>query len=200
MYIWIAGLCTGLIGYLMVNNINLCLLELQRMQRLFAALIFLVCVLFGETVYCLASLSGMRFLLQYPIWVLAARILAIVFLLFIGVGSLLERSEIKHPDRFSRNMIRRGYWSVFIHPQQIPFWLFWGLLLLDRGILRPETGDFRQLAAANALGSFLSLVLYWFYGNRLIEYFSLKRSFLKNLVAVICLLSAAFLFADIIGN
>lgn len=198
MYIWIAGLCTGFIGYLMVNNINLCLLEMQRGGKTRAAAFFVLLVLGFEVLYCLLSLWGMKFLLQYPAWVLATRISAIVFLLIIGSWSLLEKGT-EQPDKFRRNVIRRGYWSVLVHPQQIPFWLFWGLLLADKGLLQPRLSDFLQLAAANAVGSFLVLATYWKYGNQLIERFSLRRTFLKNLVGVICLLSAVFLFADIIG-
>lgn len=200
MYVWMAGFCTGIIGYLMVNNINLCLLELQRLERYKAAALFVILVLIFETAYCLASLRGMQFLLQYPVWVFAARILAIAFLLIIGIGSLLENSEAARAEKISRNIIRRGYWSVWMHPQQIPFWLFWGMLLLDRGILQAKAVDFIQLSAANCLGSLLSLALYWLYGNRLISYFSLKRTLLKNLVGIICLISAFFLFADILGD
>lgn len=200
MYVWMAGFCTGIIGYLMVNNINLCLLELQRLERHRAALLFVILVLIFETAYCLVSLRGMQFLLRYPLWIFAARILAIAFLLFIGMWSLLETGKAADGEKISRNIIRRGYWSVWVHPQQIPFWLFWGILLLDQGILQARLSDFIQLSVANCLGSLLSLGIYWYFGNRLIAYFSLKRSFLKNLVGIICLISAVFLFADILGE
>jgi hypothetical protein len=199
MYIWIAGLCTGFIGYLMVNNINLCLLELQRVNKRGQAFFFVFWVLLFEALYCIGSLRGMKFLLQFPSWVLIARIAAIAFLLVIGAWTLLEKGN-EPEERLRKNIILRGYWSVFVHPQQIPFWLFWGLLLTDKGIMEAEDADFLILAVANSIGALLVLALYWLAGNQLIERFAVNRRFLKNLVGVICLISAAFLLADIIRN
>lgn len=197
MYIWIAGFCTGFTGYLMVNNINLCLLELQQVNKRVQAFFFVFWVLLFEALYCIGSLRGMKLLLQFPAWVLVARITAIVFLLIIGAWTLLEKRN-EPEERLRKNIILRGYWSVFVHPQQIPFWLFWGLLLTDKGIMKAEDADFLILAGANSLGALLVLVLYWRVGNQIIERFAVNRRLLKNLVGVICLLSAAFLLADII--
>ena len=40
--------------------------------------------------------------------------------------------KVNDAEQQQQNIIRRGYWSIFVHPQQIPFWCFWGIFLIKK--------------------------------------------------------------------
>ncbi|MGC4057681.1 MAG: hypothetical protein QM743_06090 [Chitinophagaceae bacterium] len=198
MIIILIGLIIGIVGYIMVNNVNLCLLELNRKSSRSSLVFFCILALVFEGAYCFCTLYMLERLMHYPLVIRIAQYLSIGFLFAIGLWTLLESS--KQQEALQENIIRRGYWSVIIHPQQIPFWFFWGLLLIRKQLLIPDSSHFLLLSIANCAGSLIVFLLYIRYGNKLIERFRIRRNLLKNIVGVICLGSGVLLAVDILRS
>lgn len=196
MIILLIGIAIGFMGYLMVNNINLSIIEIKGENKKTKLTIFIILALLLECIYCFFSLYGLQFLMDYPTIILTAQYVSVAFLFILGLWSLLEQP--KNQTQMRENIIRRGYWSIFVHPQQIPFWFFWGIILIKKEYLHTDSLSLIVFALANAAGSLLILLGYAAYGNKIISMLNVKRKHLKNLVGIVCLSSACFLLYDIL--
>ncbi len=185
----------GFWGYLMIANINLAVLELAKHGTRIQLSRFLIFCLIFEFIYCFGSLYFLNFLKIYPFVILIAQYIAIVFLLIIGLWAFFERPKGIITER--KNIIKRGYWSFIVHPQQIPFWLFWGILLMEKNVITTDVVTLLFFAAFNILGAFCMLMCYVLFGNKLISLIKLKLTFIKKLVGVLCVVTAIYMMIDI---
>lgn len=185
----------GFWGYLMIANINLAVLELAKHGTRTQLTRYIVVCLFFEFVYCFGSLYFLNYLKIYPQVILIAQYIAIVLLLILGFWALLEKSKDIIIER--KNIIRRGYWSIIIHPQQIPFWLLWGIFLMERNIISTDAVSLLFFAAFNIFGAFCMLMCYVMFGNKLISLIKLNLSVIKKVVGVLCIATAIYMMFDI---
>jgi threonine/homoserine/homoserine lactone efflux protein len=198
MAILAIGILIGFLGYLMINNINLAVIELQLRGNKAELACFIFLTLLFECLYCFFSLYCLQCLMDYPKIILTAQYSSILFLLFIGFWSLFEK--VKSNTQMEQNMIRRGYWSVFVHPQQIPFWFFWGIILIKKNYLHTDHLSLLLFTLSNAAGSLLVLLCYTRYGNKMIRMLNVQKKHLKNIVGIICIASAGFLLYDVLQH
>ncbi|MBL7713470.1 MAG: hypothetical protein JNL13_13445 [Chitinophagaceae bacterium] len=198
MTILAIGILIGFLGYVMINNINLAVIELQARGSRVQLWVFIFLALLLECVYCFFSLYCLQCLMAYPQIILAAQYSSIAFLLIIGCWTLFER--VKSNVQLQDNIIRRGYWSVFVHPQQIPFWFFWGILLIKKEYLRTDSLSLLFFSLSNVFGSMLVLLCYTRYGNRIIKVLRVQKKHLKNIVGIICIASAGLLLYDVLQH
>ena len=133
----------------------------------------------------------MQYLMIYPKVIIIAQYIAIAFLLILGFWALFEKPKDIETER--KNIIRRGYWSAIIHPQQVPFWLFWGIILIENQIINGDIGSLLFFAAFNVLGAFCMLMIYVVYGNKLISLIKLNLHIIKKIVGIICLVTALYM-------
>ena len=181
----------GFWGYLMIANINLGVLELAKHGNKSALTKYLVVILTFEFIYCFGSLYFMQYLMIYPKVIIIAQYIAIAFLLILGFWALFEKP--KDIETARKDIIRRGYWSAIIHPQQVPFWLFWGIILIENQIINGDIGSLLFFAAFNVLGAFCMLMIYVVYGNKLISLIKLNLHIIKKIVGIICLVTALYM-------
>ncbi|HTN17688.1 MAG TPA: hypothetical protein VL092_08410 [Chitinophagaceae bacterium] len=196
MTILVIGILIGFLGYAMINNINLAVIELQERGSKVQLWVFIALALLLECAYCFFSLYCLQCLMAYPQIILAAQYISIGFLLIIGCWTLFEKT--KNSMQLQDNIIRRGYWSVFVHPQQVPFWFFWGILLIKKEYLHTDSLCLLLFSLSNALGSLLVLLCYTRYGNRIIRVLNVQKKHLKNIVGIICIASAGILLYDVL--
>lgn len=194
MMIILIGLLIGIWGYLIVGNINLSVIELSEKKNSRWLIFFIALAILFEFLYCFFTLYALQYLMDFPTVISIAQYTSVAFLLIIGFWSLLEK--VKTPKELSRNIIRRGYWSIVVHPQQIPFWFFWGIILMDKEWLSTSTGSLIGFSLANSIGGLLILICYAFFGSKIIKMLNLNRRVIKNFVGVVCIISAIILIVD----
>ena len=131
----------------------------------------------------------------YPKVILIAQYIAIAFLLILGFWALFEKPKDIEIER--KNIIRRGYRSAIIRPQQVPFWLFWGIILIENQIINGDMGSLLFFAAFNVLGAFCMLMIYVVYGNKLISLIKLNLHIIKKIVGIICLVTALYMMWEL---
>jgi hypothetical protein len=187
----IAGILIGFWGYLMVGNINLSIVELSTHEVKQKLIQFITFTILFESLYCFVTLYCLQLLMAFPTIIHIARYASVVFLFFIGFWSILEKNNSAVP--FHANIVRRGYWSMIIHPQQISFWFFWGIILIQKGVLHIDVFSVFLFTIANAIGVFLILLCYACYGKKIFFYLNLNRKQLKFFVGIICISSALLL-------
>lgn len=185
----------GFWGYLMISNINLALLELAKHGSKTAMIRYFIVILTFEFIYCFGSLYFLQYLRSYPMVILIAQYIAIAFLIILGFWAMFEKPKSIATER--KNIIRRGYWSAIIHPQQVPFWLFWGIILVEKQIINGDIGSLLFFAAFNVFGAFCMLMLYVGFGNKLISIIKLNLHIIKKIVGLFCLLTALYMIWEL---
>lgn len=195
--ILLIGLLIGFLGYVMINSINLSVIEISYQNKKRQLMFFIFLTLLFESFYCFFSLYCLQFLMTYPKVILMAQYVSVAFVFLIGFYTLFEK--VKDAAQQQQNIIRRGYWSIFVHPQQIPFWFFWGIVLIKKSYLQTNNLSLVLFTLSNALGALIILFLYAYFGNRIIALLNLNRKYLKNIVGIICIASGFFLLYDILS-
>lgn len=195
--ILLIGFLIGFLGYVMINSINLSVIEISYQNKKRKLLFFIFLTFLFESLYCFFSLYGLQFLMTYPKVILMAQYVSVAFVFLIGFYTLFEK--VNDAEQQQQNIIRRGYWSIFVHPQQIPFWCFWGIFLIKKSYLQTNIFSLLFFTLSNALGALIILVLYAYFGNKIIALLNLNRKYLKNFVGIICIASGFFLLYDILS-
>lgn len=192
----VIGFLIGIWGYFIVGNINLSVIELSEKKNKLWLVFFIALAILFEFLYCFFTLYALHYLMDFPVLISIAQCSSVVFLLLIGFWILFEK--VKTPKELSRNVIRRGYWSIIVHPQQIPFWFFWGIILIEKGWLSATTISLLRFSLANSVGGLFILICYAFFGSKIIKMLHLNRKLIKNFVGIACIISAIILIFDLL--
>jgi len=185
----------GFWGYLMIGNINLAVLELAKYERRSALTRFIAVLIIFEFIYCFGSLYFLQYLTIYAQVILIAKYTAILLLIILGLWALLEKPGDVIIER--KNIVIRGYWSAILHPQQIPFWLLWGVYLIETNVITSDVVSLAFFAGFNVFGAFCMLMCYVRFGNKLISLIKLNLHIIKRVVGVLCLITAVYMIYDI---
>lgn len=186
----------GFWGYLMIGNINLAVLELAKYESRAALTRFIAVLLIFEFIYCFGSLYFLQYLTIYAQVILIAKYTAVVLLVILGLWAILEKPKDVIIER--KNIVIRGYWSAILHPQQIPFWLLWGVYLIETNVITNNVVTLSFFAAANVFGAFCMLMCYVRFGNKLISLIKLNLHIIKKFVGFLCLGTAAYMLYELL--
>lgn len=182
----ILGIPIGIYGYLLPGNINLMVLHLARTKRLAYLSLVMFLILLFESLYCLGTLQGVKYLFKHPELLLKLKIFAGILTLLMGIWMLIEK---KSEEKTTKHTLQRGLFSVIVHPQQIGFWLF--VFVLFPNIFEDLIAQ-KQLfyfVLYNAIGTFIIVALYAVLGHKLLRWFKLKLSILNSLLGVVYVLT-----------
>lgn len=189
------GIPIGFYGYLLPGNINLMVLLLYSERRFGFLLKMLVLILFFESLYCFTSLYLLICLSSKMQWINIIENLGFCLTFVLGIWMIIEENTTQ---KAKRHIIYRGVFSIIIHPQQIPFWLFVGVLLQGLSLASWDKDLLIQFVFFNAIGTLLVLALYAIYGDKLLAFFNLKISQVNKIVGVIyILISISFILKQI---
>jgi threonine/homoserine/homoserine lactone efflux protein len=176
------GFIIGFLGYLPPGNINLTAVQLglsESAKRLWAFILFAA---FMEFVYCYGSLLGMNFLLQQPHWINVLKWSAVAVFLLLGGLSLLpvkEGIESKYAG------IRKGVLIAIFNPLQIPFWLVWGVYVMQNNWVEANQWSMGLFSFITATGTIAVLWMYAVAGKRLVEKLNINRALLNRIIGVL---------------
>lgn len=185
------GILIGLYGYLFPGNINLMVLDLYRTKKFKLLFFILVLILVFETMYCSVSLNFLTFIKEDSSLFFKFKFGSYLLLVVMGLWMLFENR--KNLVATQKNTLYRGVFNTIIHPQQIPFWLIVGVFInsiIDTTNIYTLSG----FVLFNAIGTLLVMILYMFFGNKILDYFKLNLSHLTKIMAVVYLLVASFSF------
>ena len=142
----------------------------------------------AESLYCFFALYFFQFLAFNTNYIYYSKIVTILLLLGLGLWSFVDTKNQKNLQ--PNPIIKRGYIALFLHPQQIPFWLFWGLVLKNHGLSLESNKSIVFFTIGNALGTCSVLLLYVFLGIQLLHFFDIHKTKVKQLVGLICIIGA----------
>ena len=158
------GFIIGFLGYLPPGNINLTVVQVSISPSRSHRWYFIFFASFMEFLYCFGSMMGMKVLLEQKQLITALKWASVVIFLALGLFTLL--AKIKDPDNRSSGL-RKGIIVAILNPLQIPFWLIWGVYVLQNNWVQPTTISITLFSLITAAGSLTVLWLYSVLGRKL---------------------------------
>jgi threonine/homoserine/homoserine lactone efflux protein len=185
----------GFIGYLPLGNINLSVVQVavSRTARVLWSFIFFIAVM--EFIYCVACLRGINFLLHQPGWILVLKWTAVALFFVLGMFSLLHKPD---SSKASSVGIKRGVFIALFNPMQAPYWLVWGVYMMENNLLAPGWLPLFLFAIITALGTASVLWLYAVGGKTLITKLKLSGETLNRIIGIMFLALAAWQFFKLV--
>ena len=158
------GFLIGFMGYLPPGNINLTVVQMSIRRSKDHLWYFIFFATLMEFIYCFGSLTGLKFLVEKPDWVIAMKWSSVVVFTVLGVLSFLQKVK-EHGKRSSG--IGKGIIIAILNPLQIPFWLIWGVYVMQNKWVQPEHVSIIIFSIITSAGSFTILWLYSVVGRKL---------------------------------
>ena len=158
------GFLIGFMGYLPPGNINLTVVQMsigRSKDRLWYFILFAAVM---EFIYCFGSLTGLKFLVEKPDWVTAMKWSSVIVFGVLGILSFVQK--VKDPSKLSSG-IGKGIIIAILNPLQIPFWLIWGVYVMQNSWVQPNHVSIIIFSIITAAGSFTILWLYSVVGRKL---------------------------------
>ncbi len=180
------GIPIGFYGYVFPGNINLMILELYTSKRPRFLILMLALVIIFESIYCIASLMFFNNIKSNTNFFTFIESASYTLIFIMGLWMLFEkRSKQNRPHQ---STIFRGVFNIVIHPQQIPYWLIAGSVLSGTLNLNQNNLAVVTFAFFNAVGTLLAMVVYMFFGKKILSYFNLNIFHINKAMGVLYIL------------
>ena len=179
----------GFVGYLPLGNINMTVVQLALSQPKHHWQRFVFFAAFMEFMYCFLCLMGLDLLLQQTQVVEVLSWAGVVIFFLLGIFSFIphkENAENKTSD------MKRGVLIAIFNPLQVPFWLVWGVYVMQNKILKPETFWIFVFSLVCTIGTLCILYLYAVAGKKIIEKLRVNRTFLNRFIGTLLIVLAIF--------
>lgn len=184
----------GFAGYLPLGNINTTVVQLKvtysnnNWQR------FIWFAAFMEFVYCFFSLLGINMLLKQTQLIIWLNWSAVIVFVALGVLSFYHStSQINNAN----TGIKRGILIAIFNPLQIPFWMVWGVYVMQNGWLQQSWQPVFLFSVICSIGTVCILYLYAIAGTKMIEKLNLSGPALNRLIGVLFIGIAAYQLAKV---
>lgn len=186
----IIGIPLGFYGYLFPGNINLMVLELYRAKKVHFLVFVLFLIVLFESLYCWFSLNFLVEFKSSEQFNTQFEIAAYILLASMGVWMIFENK--KEEVKIQRNMIFRGIFSIVFNPQQIPFWLIFGIIVSKYIPLHVGFSNLFLFIFFNCLGTLLAMFAYMYFGIKLFKFLNLNLARLNKVMGLVYILIAVF--------
>lgn len=182
----------GFVGYLPLGNINLTVVQMSvgEEKRRWQAFILFAALM--EFIYCFGSLSGMQMLRQDTQLVFALNWSAVVIFFVLGFISILHKENPEGKKTLLSSYIKRGVLIAILNPLQIPFWLIWGVYVMENGWVKNSYNSIALFSFVCALGTIAVLYMYAVAGKKLVEKLNVNRTVLNRFIGVLLIALAVY--------
>lgn len=171
-----AGFLISFLGSLPPGTVNIILVEMAGADGLYAAAAFALGGVLAELICVKVCLMIMRRAMQFGVVTRSIRWLSLILLASLAISyfilSFRDAPTAEPSTLFSRagSPFFVGFFMMVINPVQLPFWLGWTTIAVDRKALNVHSNDELFYLSGIALGSLLACALFIFIG-RLISLF-----------------------------
>ena len=183
------------IGGLPLGTLNVTAMLIAEHRGKSAALWFALGALLIEIVYVYLTLKLFEWLSTNVKVLKAIRWISIGVMLTIGIWLLVENTHAAmHITTESRkaNPFLTGLLLSALNPAQIPFWLGWNAVAIDRKLLQIQTPTTLVWLMGIGTGTFLSLGLFAVSGPTIFKMIGGNDRMLTRLIGLIFVLAALF--------
>ncbi len=188
------GIPIGFYGYIFPGNINLMVVELYGSKKFKFLFFIMILILLFESFYCFFSLYFLESIKANHSFYHVLEIASYVMIFFMGLWMVRDKRENSNPTH--NNIVYRGVLSIIIHPQQIPYWVVFGVVLAKITPLMSDVKSLLIFALFNAVGTFLAMLTYMFFGLKLFTFLRLNVWKVNRIIGVVYILLSLFNLFD----
>jgi threonine/homoserine/homoserine lactone efflux protein len=202
----IIGIVLNALGYIPPGNINLTVAQLTINKGLRQALYFIlafscveVCFTFGMMRFARWVSSDVNIDSSINDVRLGAFVDVFMIMLFIVMGSITWINRKKVPktkaedNRSKKGSVFYGMLLGVLNPVQIPYWLFFGPLVILHGWIRTNYLSLIIFSIGSGIGSALALYGYAHFARYIQEKFELSSHLINRSIAIFLWILALYL-------
>jgi len=183
------------IGGLPLGTLNITAMFIAEHRGTSAALWFALGALLIEIVYVYLTLKLFEWLSTNAKVLTVIRWISIGVMLTIGIWLLVENAhaDVHISNEWGKeNPFLTGLLLSALNPAQIPFWLGWNAVAIDKKLLRLQTPATLVWLMGIGTGTFLSLGLFAIGGPAIFKMIGANDRMLTRLIGLIFILVAIF--------
>ena len=183
------------IGGLPLGTLNITAMHIAQHRGTTAGLWFALGALLIEIVYVYLTLKLFEWLSTSIKTLTTIRWISIAVMLTIGIWLLVENAHADMPistESSKANPFLTGLLLSALNPAQIPFWLGWNAVAIDKKLLRLQTPATLVWLMGIGTGTFLSLGLFAVGGPAIFKMIGGNDRMLTRLIGLIFILVAVF--------
>jgi len=184
----------GFVGYLPLGNINFTVVQMSVSEEKRRWQAFILFAALMEFIYCFGCLYGMQILLKQPQLIAVLSWSAVVIFLLLGIFSFL------HKPTEQSSGVKRGVLIAILNPLQVPFWLVWGVYVMQNGWVKSEAISIALFSFVCALGTVAVLYMYAVAGKKLVEKLNVNKTLLNRLIGLLLILLAIYQAVKLLTN
>ncbi len=177
----------GFVGYLPLGNINLTVVQMSVEEKKHRWQAFILFAALMEFVYCFGCLWGMQMLLKQTQLVVYLSWSAVFIFLLLGVISFLHK-----PGSTGFTGVKRGILIAIFNPLQIPFWMVWGVYVMQNGWVKSEVLSIALFSFVCALGTVAVLYMYAVAGKKAVERLNVNQTILNRFIGSLLIILAVY--------
>jgi hypothetical protein len=175
--IGVAGFAISFIGTLPFGVLNVLAFFIALSESFLNAVLFALGVISVELMYVFLTLFGSGFFRLNTAWKNRVHLLMLVLVVVIACTSLLDALSNQPLQPVLPNDIPRFFLGIGLsglNALQIPFWVGWNIILLDKGVLHLKKPVVIRYLAGIGTGTFAGLLVFmlaaFFVGREAIVY------------------------------
>lgn len=185
------GLVVGFLGYLPLGNINLTVVQMALNRPIAHVVRFVLLVALFEFLYCYLCMKGMSWLVTQQELIVFLKWATVVVFGILGIMALYQGvKQWKGHVVSTEHIMRKGILIAILNPFQIPFWIVWGLYLLQDNIINKNEPYLFIFALFTSIGTIGVLTMYGYLGKYLVERLKINQSALNLFIGVLLLVLA----------
>ena len=185
--LFLIAFALGFVGYLPLGNINLTVVQMSVSEEKRSWQAFILFAALMEFIYCFACLYGMQMLLKQPQLISALSWSAVVIFFALGLFSFLHK-----PDSTHSSGVKRGVVIAVFNPLQVPFWLVWGVYVMENGWVKSEALSIALFSFICSLGTIAVLYMYAVAGKKVVEKLNVNKTLLNRFIGSLLILLAIY--------
>jgi cytochrome c biogenesis protein CcdA len=172
-------------------------MQIAAKETLRKALWFALGVTIVEMAYLRVTMGVIGSLAANSWLFLIFRVVSVVILLVMAVGSFMAVSAKEGKNIILDNKAKRlvlGATMSAVNPMQVPFWMGWVIYLLSRSIIVNNAWSNNIFTLSAGIGTFVALLLFIFAGRKFSGFMLRNKKMVNIIVGVLFTVMAIFQF------
>jgi threonine/homoserine/homoserine lactone efflux protein len=180
--LFIVAFLLGFVGYLPPGNINLTVVQLSidHHKKQWQAFILLAALM--EFIYCYASMAGLEILRGDARLITVLNWSGVAIFFALGLFSLLHTEKPESEKTLFSASIKRGVLVAIFNPLQIPFWLVWGVYVMENGWVKDTRASIGLFTVVCTIGTIVVLYMYALAGKAIVARLNVNRNLLNKII------------------
>jgi threonine/homoserine/homoserine lactone efflux protein len=189
--LFLLAFALGFVGYLPPGNINLTVVQMSVGERKRHWQLFILFAALMEFIYCFGCLWSLQILLKQTQLITLLGWSAVVIFLLLGIFSFLPSPKTDTGSALSSG-VKRGVLIAIFNPLQVPFWLVWGVYVMQDSWLKKDPFSIAIFSFACSVGTIAVLYMYAEAGKKLVERLKVNKAVLDRFIGSLLIFLAVY--------